>query len=124
MGTATALGSAAQFYLPVGLVVDSTGSLYIMDAGNDTIRKGVFQTVPLLTGQPSNEAAVTGQSVRLASWMMVHGRLPIASGSVRNNGTTWSNLANDGTDSGATTSALTIANVTPGDERLAVSVPK
>jgi alpha-tubulin suppressor-like RCC1 family protein len=113
-GNSDGTGSAAQFYLPVGLVVDSTGSLYIMDAGNDTIRKGVFQTVPLLTGQPSNEAAVTGQSVRLAvglsGWSPANCQWQCST----NNGTPWSNLANDGTDSGATTSALTIANVTPG----------
>jgi sugar lactone lactonase YvrE len=32
-------GSAAQFSSPTGLVLDSTGNLYVIDSGNSTIRK-------------------------------------------------------------------------------------
>jgi len=38
-GSADGTGSAATFYAPVGLAADSSGNLYVGDAGNSTIRK-------------------------------------------------------------------------------------
>jgi len=38
-GSADGTGSAAQFLNPYGIAVDGTGSLYVADAGNETIRK-------------------------------------------------------------------------------------
>jgi sugar lactone lactonase YvrE len=114
-GSTDGTGSAARFdWSPQGIATDGSGNFFIADTGNAKIRKGVFQTVPLLTGQPSNEAAATGQGVTfavgLSGWSPANCQWQCST----NNGSTWSNLANDGTDSGATTSALTIANVTPG----------
>jgi sugar lactone lactonase YvrE len=38
-GSADGTGNAAQFYNPFGIAVDGAGSLYVADAGNETIRK-------------------------------------------------------------------------------------
>lgn len=38
-GSADGTGSAALFNLPVGLAVDGSGNLYVVDGGNDTLRK-------------------------------------------------------------------------------------
>jgi ribosomal protein S11 len=38
-GTNDGTGSAARFYLPVGVAVDTIGNVYVADSGNDTIRK-------------------------------------------------------------------------------------
>ncbi|MEI7733285.1 MAG: immunoglobulin domain-containing protein [Verrucomicrobiota bacterium] len=38
-GSADGTGSAARFYSPSGVAVDVTGSLYVADTGNQTIRK-------------------------------------------------------------------------------------
>jgi sugar lactone lactonase YvrE len=38
-GSADGTGTAARFYAPEGVAVDSGGNVYVTDAGNDTIRK-------------------------------------------------------------------------------------
>src|SRR5262249_20173977 len=38
-GSADGVGSAAQFYNPGDITVDSSGNLYVADSGNYTIRK-------------------------------------------------------------------------------------
>jgi len=38
-GSADGTGSAAQFYAPFGVAVDSAGNVYVADTANHTIRK-------------------------------------------------------------------------------------
>lgn len=44
MGTADGTGTAARFTRPAGLVLDSTGILYVADSNNHTVRKVVVAT--------------------------------------------------------------------------------
>jgi hypothetical protein len=38
-GSQDGVGSEARFYLPIGITIDSAGGLFVVDYGNDTIRK-------------------------------------------------------------------------------------
>lgn len=65
-GSADGVGSSARFLYPSGLAVDRTGTVFVSDSGNDTIRKitpdGVVST---LAGSPGQSGNTDGQG-RLA----------------------------------------------------------
>jgi streptogramin lyase len=66
-GSADGTGSAARFYNPFGVMVDSAGNVYVADEANNTIRKvtptGVVTTVAGLAGSPGS-ADGTGSDAR------------------------------------------------------------
>ena len=57
-GSADGLDTAARFYGPSGVAVDSTGTLYVSELNGSTIRRMV------LTGNASPTSSLTGLSVR------------------------------------------------------------
>ncbi|MBI4661194.1 MAG: SMP-30/gluconolactonase/LRE family protein [Verrucomicrobia bacterium] len=60
-GSADGTGSAARFYNPAGVEVDSAGNLYVADSWNHTIRKGVPPSLPPSPNLPA-EVLRTGST--------------------------------------------------------------
>jgi hypothetical protein len=57
-GSADGTGSAARFYNPSGVAVDSASNVYVADSGNNTIRKGIpASSVPSPFLQPPSLSA-------------------------------------------------------------------
>jgi hypothetical protein len=61
-GSADGTGSAARFYAPFGVAVDSAGNIYVADTSNHTIRKGVPTPVPPLMTCSSNKIVECGSA--------------------------------------------------------------
>jgi len=66
-GSDDGAGSAARFHFPEGVAVDAAGTVYVTDAGNDTIRKvtpdGVVTTLAGRAGMPGwNDGVGSGAS--------------------------------------------------------------
>jgi sugar lactone lactonase YvrE len=69
-GSADGTGSSARFNAPSGVAVDATGTLFVADAGNSTIRRitpaGEVTTIAGTAGQPGS-ADGTGPAARFDS---------------------------------------------------------
>jgi sugar lactone lactonase YvrE len=63
-GSTDGVGSAALFNHPTGLAVDSTGSLYVADTDNDTIRLGYVPAAPAITAQPQSQTVKAGSATQ------------------------------------------------------------
>jgi hypothetical protein len=62
IGSVNGIGSAAKFKYPSGVSIDSSGNLYVADAGNNTIRKIIISTgvVTTLAGTAGVIGSVDG----------------------------------------------------------------
>jgi sugar lactone lactonase YvrE len=65
-GHADGTGAAATFSSPKGIAVDDTGTLYVADTDNHTIRLGLIgtATAPVITTQPAAQSAAAGQDAQ------------------------------------------------------------
>jgi Glycoside hydrolase family 44/Immunoglobulin domain/NHL repeat len=62
-GSADGSGTAARFAFPTGVAADSSGSVYIADTNNDTIRLAFTPAAPSITQQPQSQTATAGANV-------------------------------------------------------------
>ncbi len=67
LGSSDGTGTAANFFFPIGVAVDASGTIYVADPGNNTIRKitpaGVVSTFSGMAGS-SGSADGTGTAAR------------------------------------------------------------
>jgi sugar lactone lactonase YvrE len=62
-GSADGTGSAARFFYPSGVAVDSAGNVYVADTNNQTIRKRTAASLPQITTQPQSQTVTEGANV-------------------------------------------------------------
>jgi len=58
-GTANGIGSSVRFFEPIGVAVDSSGTLYVADQGADQVREGTPPAGPTPTPTPTPTSTVT-----------------------------------------------------------------
>lgn len=112
-GSSDGVGGGVRFNEPFAIAVDGTGTIYVADTRNHTIRRSSSGTAPVIAVQPTNRSAGIGGTVSFTAsatgsptpgyqWQ----RLAAVGG------VGFTNLANDITYSGVNSSTLTISNVT------------
>jgi hypothetical protein len=65
-GSANGLGSAARFFHPDGITVDSSRNIYVADTDNQTVRVGLLPIAPSIQTQPQNQTVTAGNSVQFS----------------------------------------------------------
>jgi hypothetical protein len=68
-GSADGTGSAARFYIPRGVAVDSAGNVFVADGGNNTIRKGIVVR-PLLNIMYLGNQAIISWPSTFTGWTL------------------------------------------------------
>jgi sugar lactone lactonase YvrE len=63
LGCADDIGRKVQFQHPKGIAVDSAGAVYVADAFNNTVRKGVPYPGPVLAGRLQNQTTLGGGNI-------------------------------------------------------------
>jgi len=106
-------GTMARFYYPQGIALDASGDVFVADGDNQAISKGVFVITPQSGGQVNSQSIATGQNTTFT----VGTAAPLTNYQWQvstDAGGTWSSVANNTVNSGATTATLTITSATLG----------
>lgn len=113
-GSADGTATSARFSSPYGVALDSTGTIYVADTQNHTIRRTGVGTPVEIVSQPQAQRAAIGGTVNFA--VSANGSpSPTYQWQRRLAGTSdFVNLTNDSTFSGVTTATLTVAGITAG----------
>jgi len=70
IGSDDGTGSAARFYFPQGVAVDSSGNLYVADYDNNCIRKGTPVALPLLSATKANNQILVAWPTNYAGFTL------------------------------------------------------
>jgi sugar lactone lactonase YvrE len=111
-GSVTTLnGAQCRFYYPQGIAVDGSGNLFVADGDNQAISAGAAIVAPPGGAAVASESVTTGQNTNFTigaaapatdyQWQMS-----------MDAGATWSDVSDDATFGGATTTTLTVTNST------------
>jgi len=103
IGSADGIGSSAGFFYPSGIVVDGKGTVYVAEAGNNRITRGVPISPPTIAIQPAGETNNVGTTATFS--VTATGSAPLSY--------QWS--LNRAALAGATDSSFTLTNVQFGD---------
>ena len=108
-GSADGAGNTARFREPRGLVVDVDNTVYVVDAGNYTVRV-LFEgavAAPVITAQPVSTRTGLGSTATFAV-TATGNPTPAYQWQESNDGTTWVNLFDGGNYSGTRSASLTV----------------
>ena len=113
-GTTVSSLSGARFYYPQGIAVDAIGNLYIADGDNQQITKASLVLDPPVGGSSvGNKTIQVGANTTFTIGSPVLGmnyQWEVSTDA----GSTWTDITNDATYSGATTTSLTVTAATLG----------
>ena len=98
-GSADGAGNSARFFYPTGIAADVSGNLYVADTNNQTIRKAMPESGPVIQTQPQGRTVIVGASVLFS--VMASG-VPAP---------TYQWFSNGIAIAGATSATLTLSNV-------------
>jgi len=65
-GSADGAGSAARFYYPTGIAVDSAGNIYVADTNNHTVRQSTTAVSPAIQTQPVSQSVTVGSTAQFS----------------------------------------------------------
>jgi sugar lactone lactonase YvrE len=108
-GSVTTLnGPSTRFLYPQGVAVDGAGNIYVADGDNQDVSLGAAVAVPPAGAAVASEAVTSGTNTSFTVADTASGTSYQWQTSA-DSGTTWANVANNSTFSGATTVTLAIA---------------